>query len=148
MIKPLRKRHVQIWCTLAVLIPLGIISAWLVVPAPVKDKLLNPVPSEAFHLLIKSISKDTYTVSLRRMEDSSALQLEWINHSVLTAPSAIIYEIYPQKGITGVEGAALIGRIDARGTYHFPLEKDSSNIHASFILYDIIHHREIDRINF
>jgi hypothetical protein len=148
MIKPLRKRHVQIWYTLAVFIPVGIISAWLVVPAPVRERLLNPAPSHAFPLLIKSISKDAYTVSLRRMEDSSALQLEWINHSALTAPSAIIYEIYPLKGINGVEGAALIGRIDARGTYHFPLEKDSSNIHASFILYDIIHHQVTDRINF
>jgi hypothetical protein len=148
MIKALRKRHVQIWYALAVLIPLGIISAWLVVPAPVKDKLLNPAPSSAFPLLIKTISKDAYSVSLRRMEDSSAMQLEWINRSALTAPSAIIYEIYPHKGINGPEGAALIGRIDTRGTYHFPLEKDSSAIHASFILYDIIHHQVIDRINF
>lgn len=148
MIKPLRKSHMRIWSALAVLIPLGIISAWLVVPAPVKDRLLNPVPSRALPLLIKSVSKDAYTVSLRRMQDSSAFQLEWISQSALTAPSAIIYEIYPQKGISGPEGADLIGRINSRGIYHFPLNRDPSNIHASFILYDIIHHRVIDRINF
>ncbi len=148
MIKPLRKRHLQIWYSLAILIPVGIISAWLVVPNSVRDKILNPATSVALPLLIKTVSKDAYTVSLRRMEDSSALQLEWVNRSALTTPSAIIYEIYPQKGINGPEGAALIGRIDSRGSYHFPLEKDSSNIHASFILYDIIHHRVIDRINF
>ena len=148
MIRALRKRHLQIWCSLAILIPLGIISAWLVVPKPVKDNLLNPVHSNALPVLIKTVTKDDYTVSLRRKEDWSALQLEWINHSPITAPSAIIYEIYPEKGINGPEGADLIGRIDFRGTYHFPLEKDSTHTHTNFILYDIIHHRVIDRINF
>jgi len=148
MIKPLRKRHIQIWYSLAILIPAGIIGAWLVVPTPVRDKILNPPPSVAFPLLIKTVNRDAYTVSLRRMEDSSALQLEWVNHTALTSPSAIIYQIYPEKGINGPNGAALIGRIDSRGTYYFPLEKDSSVIHASFILYDIIHHRVTDRINF
>lgn len=147
MIKPLRKRHLQIWYSLAILIPLGIISAWLVVPKPIQDRLLNPVNSNALPVLIKSVTKDAYTVSLRRKEDWSAFQLEWINHSPLTAPSAIIYETFPEKGISGPEGAALIGRIDSRGIYHFSLGKHSTN-HASFLLYDIIHHRVIDRINF
>ena len=53
MIKPLRKRHVQIWYALAVLIPLGIIGAWLVVPEPVKDRLLNPAPSSALPAINK-----------------------------------------------------------------------------------------------
>ncbi len=148
MIKPLRKRHVQIWYALAALIPIGIISAWLAIPAPVKDRLLNPSPSQAFPLLMKSVPNDAYTVNLRRMADSSVFQLEWINHSALTAPSAIIYETDPRKGMIGVEGAALIGRINSRGIYHFSLGGDSSNLHAGFILYDIIHHRIIDRINF
>jgi hypothetical protein len=148
MIKPLRKRHLQIWSCLAILIPLGIISAWLAVPKPVKDRILNPAESSALPVIIKSISKDEYSVSLRRKQDWSAVQLEWINHSPLTVPSAIIYETYPQKAMDGPEGADLIGRIDSRGTYHFPLEKDSATTQRSFILYDIIHHRVIDRINF
>ena len=72
------------------------------------------------------------------MEDSSALQLEWINHSALTAPSAIIYEIYPQKGINGLEGAALIGRIDSRGIYHFPLEKRFRRIFMQVLFFMIL----------
>jgi hypothetical protein len=148
MIKPLRKRHVQIWYTLAVFIPIGIISAWLVVPKPVRDHLLNPVPASALPVIIKTVSTDNYTVSLRRAADWSAMQLEWINQSPLTAPSALIYETRPGQELRGPEGAALIGRINSRGSYHFPLEKDSTNEHRSFMLYDIIHHRVIDRINF
>lgn len=32
MMKPLRKRHLQIWIMLAVLVPAGIISGYMVVP--------------------------------------------------------------------------------------------------------------------
>jgi hypothetical protein len=148
MIKPLRKRHLQIWSCLAILIPLGIISAWMSVPKPVQDRILNPAVSDALPVLIQTISKEDYSVSLRRKQDWSAVQLEWVNHSPLTVPSAIIYETHRQKSMSGTEGADLIGRIDSRGTYHFTLENDSANTQRSFILYDIIHHRVIDRINF
>lgn len=148
MIKPLRKKHVQVWTFLAILIPLGIVSSWLVVPKAVTDRILHPASSNALPILIKTVSKDDYTVSLRRQEDWSAVQLEWINHSALTTPSAIIYETYPEKGIDSLEGAGLIGRIDSRGIYHFPLKRDSLNVHFHFMLYDIIHHQVIDRLNF
>jgi hypothetical protein len=148
MIKALRKRHIQIWYALAVLIPMGIISAWLVIPKPIRDHLRHPGHSQALPVIIKTVTKEAYSVSLRRAADGSALQLEWINHEPLTAPSALIYEPFPEKGISGLDGAALIGRIDARGIYHFALEKKSWGEHASFILYDIIHHHIIDRINF
>jgi hypothetical protein len=148
MIKPLRKRHVQIWFALAVFIPLGIVSAWLVVPKPVQDHLLNPVHSDALPVIIKTVSTDDFTASLRKKEDGSAFQLEWNNHSPLTVPSAIIYETHPGKDRNETEGAALIGRIDYRGLYHFSLEKDSANEHRNFMLYDIIHHRVIHRIIF
>jgi len=148
MIKPLRKRHVQVWTFLAILIPLGIISSWWVVPKIVTDRILHPPSSDALPILIKTISKDDYSVSLRRLEDWSAVQLEWINHSELTTPSAIIYELYPENGSDSLEGAGLIGRIDSRGIYHFPLKRDSINVHLHFMLYDIIHQKVIDRINF
>jgi hypothetical protein len=148
MIKPLRKKHVQIWFYLAILIPLGIVSAWLAVPKAVTDRILHPGPSYELPVLIKTISKDNYSVSLRRQEDWSAVQLEWNNHLALTAPSAIIYQTHPEKGTDSLEGAGLIGRIDSRGTYYFPLKNDSVNIHFHFMLYDIIHHKVIDRINF
>jgi hypothetical protein len=148
MIKPLRRRHVQIWILLAILIPPGIIGAWLVVPKAVTDRILHPAPSAELPILINTITKDNYSVSLRRQEDWAGVQLEWINHSALMTPSAIIYETHPEKGRDSLEGAGLIGRIDSRGTYFFPLKNDSLNIHFHFMLYDIIHHQVIDRINF
>jgi hypothetical protein len=148
MIKPLRKRHLQIWIGIAVLLPIGMICAWLAVPKPVKDHLWQPSSTEALPVIIKSVKKENYTVSLRSSKDHSSLQLEWIDQSPITSPSAIIYKLNPADTGRHIENADLIGRIDSRGTYHFSLKKDSIDIPMQFVLYDIIHHQVIDRINF
>lgn len=148
MIRALRKRHRQIWIAIAVLLPVGMISAWLVVPKPVRDHLWQPASSFPLPVVLKSVTKDPYDVSLRTNGDRSALQLEWINKQALTAPSAIIYELPASDDSLPIERDEPIGRIDARGMYHFPLKKDSANPLPHFILYDIIHHQVIDRINF
>lgn len=46
MIKTLRKRHLQIWILWAVLIPVGIITAWMVVPGKATQELLQPPASK------------------------------------------------------------------------------------------------------
>jgi hypothetical protein len=145
MIRTLRKKHLQIWLTIAVLLPVGIISAWLAVPQPVRDHLLQPSSTASLPLIIAKIENSNYTINLRGSADRSSLQLEWINNGELAFPSAIIYRIVHQD--EKIEDAAIIGRIDGRGTYLFPLKKDSSNIGFHFVLYDIIHHQVIGRIN-
>jgi hypothetical protein len=42
MIKSLRKRHLQIWILWAVLLPVGIIIAWMAMPKKVTQELLQP----------------------------------------------------------------------------------------------------------
>ena len=148
MIKPLRKKHLQIWTGIAVLLPVGMICAWLVVPKPVKDHLWQPASTSALPVIIKSVNKENYIVNLRSNNDRSAIQLEWINQSALTSPSAIIYELSPTEKEQPIENADLIGRIDSRGVYHFALKKESADTPVRFVLYDIIHHQIIDRINF
>src|SRR6266536_419719 len=75
MIKPLRKKHLQIWIAGAVLIPIIIISAVAVRPTVAKDKLLQPAPTAALPLIIKSVDKDNYTISIRSNSDTTQLQL-------------------------------------------------------------------------
>jgi len=144
MIRPLRKRHLQIWSVLAVLIPIGIISALIVRPKPARDVLLQPTFSEALPIVIKTVEKENYTVSLRG-NDQTATQLEWINKSVLAFPTAVIYKA---TGSFSPEKSELIGRIEARGNYHFALKPDSASSSNRFILYDFIHQQILDSINF
>jgi hypothetical protein len=145
MIKPLRKRHLQIWSTLLVLIPAGIIVGWLSVKEISPGNTLQPASEQALPNIILSAEDENFVVRLRS-NASGAQQLEWINKYVLTVPSAVIYKTAPGK--KGIESAELIGRIEAKGTYYFPVQKDLTNGKPKFILYDFIHEQIVDSINF
>ncbi len=140
MIKSLRKRHLQIWALWAVLMPAGIIAAWLAVPGKAADKLLQPDEGTTLPVTIQSVEKESYTVTLRSNEEKTQYQLEWINRKASTVPSSLIYKVCQPEN-------ELVGRVDAKGTYYFPLGIDSGNMYR-FILYDIIKKRTIDSVNF
>ena len=127
-----------------ILIPLGIIAATLVIPKQHKNATLQPAPSLALPIIIKTVERENYTINLRT-NSSTASQLEWINKKVLTFPTAVIYKTV--RGKNDINNADLIGRIEARGTYHFNFKSDSTN-NYHFILYDFIHQQIIDSINF
>jgi hypothetical protein len=55
MIKSLRKRHLQIWILWAVLLPLGIVTAWMAVPKKVTQQLLQEPASKASTFQLRSI---------------------------------------------------------------------------------------------
>lgn len=145
MIKPLRKRHLQIWSALLVLIPTGIIVGWVSVKKIAPENTLQPASEQALPNIILSAEKENFTVRLRSNE-SGTQQLEWINKNALTVPSAVIYKT--AQGKKGIESAELIGRIEAKGTYYFPVRKDSTNGKPKLILYDFIHGQIVDSINF
>jgi hypothetical protein len=91
MIRPLRKRHLQIWIALAVLIPLGIIVGWITIPEQVKDRLLQPTSSQTLPFILETFySRGPYEVNLRASSDTNELQLEWLNKQTLTYPTATI----------------------------------------------------------
>jgi hypothetical protein len=140
MIKSLRKRHLQIWALWAVLMPVGIIAAWLAVPQKAVDKLLQPEAGTALPVAIQSVEKESYIVTLRSNKENTQYQLQWINRKPSTVPSSLIYKVSPPEN-------ELVGRVDARGTYYFPLGIDSNNMYR-FILYDIIKKSTIDSVNF
>jgi hypothetical protein len=146
MIKSLRKRHLQIWLAMAVFLPVGIISAWLAVPPQVRNRLLQPKITGALPLILKSLEQRNLFVAIRSNADTSLLQLEWISESELTYPTALVYQV--NDSTKNIEDGNIIGRIDMRGTYHFALKKDTAVKGFHFIVYDIMHHHTIQRINF
>jgi hypothetical protein len=141
MIKSLRKRHLRIWQLMALVLPLGILCAWLAVPKPPFQPLLQRSAIAALPRVLKSIDKEDYRVSIRSNADTSQLQLEWINKEISVIPSSLIYKI---SGKTN----ELIGRVEAKGNYYFPLSTDSATFSSlwQFVLFDIIHQQAIDSI--
>ena len=140
MIKPLRKRHLQVWSLLAVLIPAGIISAYFVIPGEAVNKLIQEDNSAALPVVIKKIERKDYAVYLRSSADKRNLQLQWVNIKASVLPSSLIYKLNNDE-------RELIGRVESTGNYYFSLKADSANRY-NFILYDIIHQQAIDTINF
>ncbi|HTL10269.1 MAG TPA: hypothetical protein VL307_18475, partial [Chitinophagaceae bacterium] len=144
--KPLRKIHLQVWTALAILLPAGILLAWLSVPAWPLQAGLQPPPVTPLPVVLKKASNKNYTASIRTNSDGSALQLEWINKQPLQYPSAVIYA---GPGVENV-GRRLIGRVAERGHWYFPLDSSfgkNPGATQAFILYDFIHQQVIDSIN-
>lgn len=146
MMKPLRKKHLLIWRILAVLLPAGIIIAWLSIPKEVTQKLLQPGPADVYPIVIKKKEKDNYVVAIRSNESHTAFQLEWVNKAALEYPTATIYAT--DKLTQNISEAELVGRIEARGNWYFPLDSTFSIVNNRFIVYDFIHQQIIDSINF
>jgi len=140
MIKPLRKRHLQIWTLLAVLIPAGIISGYMAVPKQALNKLIQEDKTDALPVVIKKVERNDYSVYLRSSEDKKNYQLQWINTKASTLPSSLIYQLNSAE-------KELIGRVESTGSYYFPLKEDTTGRY-NFILYDIIHQQAIDTIKF
>lgn len=145
MIKQLRKRHLQIWALWAVLIPVGIIVAWMAVPKKVTQELLykdavpigSPASGEAF--------ENNYSLLIRY--DTSMNQyktyLQFENRYKLKTPPLLIYKMTDSIANT-IDKQLLLGRIDKEGSQFFPL--DTFIYNDRFILYDFLHKKIIDTI--
>lgn len=155
MNKVLRKRHHQVWFAWAILLPAGIVFAWLAIPNRSPVKLLQTASTELLPEIIRSRDTKDYFINLRSNKENTNWQLEWKNKTVLMVPSAVIYKAFLNSSAGGTldsfnpEQAELVGRIEARGDYVFPLKLDSSGLQQlHFILYDFIHEKTIKIINF
>ena len=144
--KPLRKRHLLIWRILAILLPAGIVVAWIAVPNAITQPLLQPENNSPLPIVLRKAISREYAVSIRTNEDTSLLQLEWINDKILQYPTATIYaEDGAAKTINDMK---LIGRIEARGKWYFRLDSTFKHVRVSrLLLYDFIHQQIIDTIN-
>lgn len=139
MIKPLRKRHLQIWMLFAVLVPIGIISGYMAVPKQASNELLQEDNTVALPVVLVKKETNNYSVYLRSSADKKNYQVQWISKKISTQPSSLIYKM------SGNE-KELIGRIGSTGTYFFSLREDSSGQY-NFMVYDIIHRLTTDSIN-
>ena len=146
MIRPLRKRHLLIWRSLAFLLPAGIIVAWLSIPKQSTQTLLQPQTTTALPLVLSKFENKSFSIFIRSNIDTSEIQLEWINKKTLEYPTATIYAA-TENGT--IKDSKLVGRIEARGTWYFPLDssfRNGSN-RKNFILYDFIHQQVVETIN-
>jgi hypothetical protein len=147
MTRSLRKKHLQAWSVILILLPAGIIFSWLAIPNQQPVKLLQSPVAKQLPVIDKTKDLVNYKVNIRTNKERTEWQLEWKNKTVLTVPSAVIYQLNDTSD--AIANARLIGRIETSRSYIFPLPgyKTVSN-GSRFILYDFIHQQIIEQINF
>ena len=138
MIKALQNRHKIIWLILAFLVPLGFVSALLVIPEPASD---DPILQESNDLNLpikRTLHTDNFKYHLRQSEDESLAQLEvWIKKP-LAYPSASI-------SVRELDGDYQpLGMLGPKGAYIFTLPAISDQV--EIILRDHIKDTEIERV--
>jgi hypothetical protein len=147
MIKSQRKRHRTIWIAWAILLPPGILFAWLAIPNQPPVKLLQEQQPVLLPVIVRSKILDNYEIVMRTTKENDQWQLEWNNKTALTVPSAVIYNI--TDSASKVTDNELIGRIEARGSYVFQLHmKIPAGKQLKLVLYDFIHEEIIEQVNF
>ena len=155
MIKQLRKRHLQIWALWAVLIPVGIIVAWMAVPKKVTQELLQEPKTKKGVVVIANGDLNDY--SFRILTDSlpksSTMYLEFTQKKELKAPSLLIYQVVTPDG-KDLNKQLLLGRIGSKGLQLFALDPRFTDwnvrkwygYQAKFVLYDFASKNVMDSI--
>jgi hypothetical protein len=155
MIKSLRKRHLQIWTLWAVLIPVGIIVAWLSVPKKVTQELLQePQTNKGIVVITKGDLNDySFRILTDSLPESSNTYLEFTQKKELKTPSLLIYQVVTSDE-KDLDKQLLLGRIGSKGSQLFALDPRFSNYNvrkwngykAKFVLYDFVSKHVIDSI--
>jgi hypothetical protein len=155
MIKSLRKRHLQIWILWAVLIPVGIIVAWMSVPKKVTQELLQEPKTNKGVVVIANGDLNDY--SFRILTDSlpksSTMYLEFTQKKELKIPSLLIYQVVTPDE-KDLDKQLLLGRIGSKGLQLFALDPKFTNWNvrkwngykAKFLLYDFVSKNVTDSI--
>jgi len=139
-----RKRHIQSWILLALLLPLGMGSAWYVRPRqPIQQELLS-IPVE-LPLLVRAYRGAGTEIRILKDSVGAALQLEWTTTKVPDFPVLLIFDNrHHTQGAMG----RYIGRVEGPRTYRYPLPEDTDTERFDFSLYDPLHKRVIEQFKF
>ncbi len=163
MIKSQRKRHLQIWTLWGVLIPVGIIVAWMAVPKKVTQELLQKVaPASTYHS-IASVEKENYKMNILVPNSVTIkhptgweyeLNVQFINKKESSTNSLLLYKVIDLSD-NNIDKQELLGRIESKGTQEFRLKffdlrvtNNKFDYRDKFLLYDIMKKQVVDSINF
>lgn len=128
MTPELRQRHRRVWQLWAILLPIGFVSAILVLPQKVTQATLVENTATPLSKIIQTKETDWLTANIRS-SDSDNKQLEIVLKKPLNVPST---QIFWQN--------TFLGNLGAKGTYRFPLDSlQTANPPYTLEIIDPIH---------
>lgn len=135
MTRALRKRHLLIWCFLAILLPLGFVSAYLAIPEKVIDNTETRKIDEPLPKIFMSKDSEFLKINIRKTINQKKQQLEIIIKKPLEAPCNLVYFSNSEF----IENGVLLGILSSKGVYRFDLtNQEPIKNKASVFIYDNI----------
>lgn len=135
MVPELRKRHRWMWLILTILLPMGFITAYSLIPQipePISKNLpaLKPSPLSK----IQSIHQiPQFDVSLREDNNMGLKQIEVVVKTPSNRPSTHLY--LSDKSSKGIERAQFLGVLGSKGIYRFNLNPAMTYQNALVVLF-------------
>jgi hypothetical protein len=140
---------------LAILLPVGIIFAWMAVPKKVTQELLQePQTNKGVIVIDKGDPGDfSFRILTDSLPESSNMYLEFTQKKELKTPSRLIYQVVTSDE-KDLDKQLLLGRIGSKGSQLFALDPRFTNWNvrkwygykAKFVLYDFGSKNVIDSI--
>jgi len=145
MITPHRERHLLIWAILAVLLPAGVVAAYLAIPKKAIDRVPVVEQAPALENVITSADDEYFHVNYRGSTEGMK-QLEVIIKMPLTIPSALVY--ISETEAFNPNDALLAGELDSKGVYRFALPAGyEGGEHFTIVFYDFIKKKTFRSLN-
>ena len=118
MIRPLRKLHFYGWILIGILLPVGFISAYLVIPDQAVINGDIPPISTALPLSEIIFTKDMSDMLLNIRQENDKQQIELVIKKPLTVPNSSLY-LSDDPQPSNIDQMLLLGSIETRGIYRF-----------------------------
>ena len=141
MIIQLRRRHYYTWLSIAVLLPIGFVWAYLNMPQMPSDSF-HQTAAVAYPKRIKSAETTTLKVNLRQNTEG-VYQIEVMVLKPLVGAANQLYVSTTADKPLGI----LLGALDNTGTYYFPLPNDIMAVSdLTLTVYDVIKQKQTEQI--
>jgi hypothetical protein len=143
MIIQLRRRHYYTWLSIAVLLPMGFIWAYLNIPETSSDNF-SKMAVAAYPNLIKSQETTALKANLRKNTEGG-YQIELtVLQPLVGAANQLYVSTTPDKPLQTVLGA-----VSNRGTYYFSLPNSvTSESTLTLTVYDVIKQKQTEQTIF
>ncbi len=135
MVPELRKRHKWMWLVLTILLPLGFITAYSLIPESqeLRNKQLPATKPIPLTKIVSIRQTPQFDVSLREDNGLGLKQIEVTLKETLTRPSTHLY--LSDKSSTGIENAQFLGVVTTRGSYRFNLNPSMTYQSAFVVIF-------------
>lgn len=140
MIRSLRKRHLNLWVLISVLLAIGIFaSVWVIPQMPFEDAISAPL-APAFPEILATIDKEELKANLRQNKGGE-LQIELFIKKPMTIPAPALYT----GKASSVESLSFVANLQESGLYRINIADTEQR---QFVIYSRLKNKVYSSLEF